>query len=68
VVFPKMGEVPKKTGRPRMEDRKAMNAIFYILRTGRCLIEGISEGIAAGIAKIKAEEDIIDTYNQHANC
>ena len=24
----------KKLGRPRMDDRKAMNAIFYILRTG----------------------------------
>ena len=24
----------KKTGRPRMDDRKAMNAIFYIARTG----------------------------------
>jgi transposase len=24
----------KKSGRPRMNDRKAMNAIFYILRTG----------------------------------
>jgi putative transposase len=24
----------KKAGRPRMDDRKAMNAIFYILRTG----------------------------------
>jgi len=24
----------KKTGRPRMDDRKAMGAIFYILRTG----------------------------------
>lgn len=24
----------KKTGRPRMDDRKAMSAIFYILRTG----------------------------------
>lgn len=24
----------KKSGRPRMDDRKAMNAIFYILRTG----------------------------------
>ncbi len=24
----------KKPGRPRMDDRKAMNAIFYILRTG----------------------------------
>ena len=24
----------KKTGRPRMDDRKAMSAIFYIPRTG----------------------------------
>ena len=24
----------KKTGRPRMDDRKAMNVIFYITRTG----------------------------------
>lgn len=24
----------KKTGRPRMDDRKAMTAIFYIVRTG----------------------------------
>ena len=24
----------KKAGRPRMNDRQAMNAIFYILRTG----------------------------------
>ena len=24
----------KKTGRPRMDDRKAMNAIFYLARTG----------------------------------
>jgi putative transposase len=24
----------KKAGRPRMNDRKAMNAIFYVLRTG----------------------------------
>lgn len=24
----------KKAGRPRMDDRKAMSAIFYILRTG----------------------------------
>ena len=24
----------KKTGRPRMEDRRAMDAIFYISRTG----------------------------------
>jgi transposase len=24
----------KKTGRPRMDDRKATSAIFYVLRTG----------------------------------
>ncbi len=24
----------KKSGRPRMDDHKAMNAIFYVLRTG----------------------------------
>ena len=24
----------KKAGRPRMNDRKAMSAIFYVLRTG----------------------------------
>jgi transposase len=24
----------RKTGRPRMDDRKAMSAIFYVLRTG----------------------------------
>lgn len=24
----------KRTGRPRMDDRKAMSAIFYVLRTG----------------------------------
>ena len=24
----------KKAGRPRMDDRKAMSAIFYVLRTG----------------------------------
>jgi len=24
----------KKTGRPRMDDRKAMSAIFYVLKTG----------------------------------
>ena len=27
-------KVKKKPGRPRMDDRKAMNAIFYVLRTG----------------------------------
>ena len=29
----------KKPGRPRMDDRKAMTAIFYVLRTG-CQMEG----------------------------
>lgn len=28
------GRKTKKTGRPRMDDRKAMSAIFYVLRTG----------------------------------
>jgi transposase len=32
----------KKPGRPRMNDRKAMNAIFYILRTG-CQWKDIAE-------------------------
>ncbi len=27
-------KVKKKPGRPRMDDRQAMNAIFYVLRTG----------------------------------
>ena len=27
-------KIKKKTGRPRMDDRKAMTAIFYIVRTG----------------------------------
>jgi putative transposase len=35
-IFPLLAHIPKrkKTGRPRMDDRKAMNAIFYIARTG----------------------------------
>ena len=36
-IFPLLVHKPKrkkKTGRPRMNDRKAMNAIFYIARTG----------------------------------
>lgn len=38
-IFPLLVHKPKrkkkkKTGRPRMDDRKAMNAIFYITRTG----------------------------------
>ena len=37
-IFPLLVHKPKrkkkKTGRPRMDDRKAMNAIFYIARTG----------------------------------
>ena len=33
-INPKEKKKKKKTGRPRMDDRKAMNAIFYIARTG----------------------------------
>ena len=36
-IFPLLVHKPKRkknTGRPRMDDRKAMNAIFYIARTG----------------------------------
>ena len=29
-----LGKRKKKAGRPRMNDRKAMSAIFYVLRTG----------------------------------
>jgi len=34
VLSPSKHRRKKKTGRPRMDDRKAMSAIFYILRTG----------------------------------
>ncbi len=27
-------EIPRKGGRPRMDNRKAMEAIFYVFRTG----------------------------------
>ncbi|MGH9981444.1 MAG: transposase [Nitrososphaeraceae archaeon] len=36
-IFPLLVHIPKRkknTGRPRMDDRKAMNAIFYIAHTG----------------------------------
>ena len=36
----------KKTGRPRMNDRKAMSAIFYILRTG-CQWNAIPRSLGA---------------------
>jgi transposase len=36
----------KKTGRPRMDDRKAMSAIFYILRTG-CQWNAIPRSLGA---------------------
>ena len=32
--LPSIRRRKKKTGRPRMDDRKAMSAIFYVLRTG----------------------------------
>lgn len=33
-LLPPRNRKRKKTGRPRMNDRKAMSAIFYVLRTG----------------------------------
>ena len=33
-LLPSRNRKRKKTGRPRMNDRKAMSAIFYVLRTG----------------------------------
>jgi len=36
----------KKTGRPRMNDRKAMNAIFYVLRTG-CQWKALPKSLGA---------------------
>lgn len=35
-IFPHIPQIEnkKKSGRPRMDDRQALNAIFYILRTG----------------------------------
>ena len=37
----------KKSGRPRMDDRLAMNAIFYVLRTG-CQWKAIPSSLGAG--------------------
>jgi len=37
----------KKSGRPRMDDRLAMNAIFYILRTG-CQWKALPKSLGAG--------------------
>jgi transposase len=34
LTLPSIRRRRKKTGRPRMDDRKAMSAIFYVLRTG----------------------------------
>ena len=36
----------KKTGRPRMDDRLAMNAVFYVLRTG-CQWKAIPRSLGA---------------------
>jgi putative transposase len=33
-LLPPLKRKKKKAGRPRMNDRKAMSAIFYVLRTG----------------------------------
>jgi len=37
----------KKSGRPRMDDRLAMNAIFYVLRTG-CQWKALPKSLGAG--------------------
>lgn len=37
----------KKSGRPRMDDRKAANAIFYVLRTG-CQWKALPRSLGAG--------------------
>ena len=34
LLSPSIRRRKKKAGRPRMDDRKAMSAIFYVLRTG----------------------------------
>ena len=34
VLSPSIRKRKKKAGRPRMDDRKAMSTIFYVLRTG----------------------------------
>jgi putative transposase len=36
----------KKSGRPRMDDRKAMSAIFYVLRTG-CQWQALPRSLGA---------------------
>ena len=36
----------KKVGRPRMDDKKAMSAIFYVLRTG-CQWKALPRSIEA---------------------
>jgi transposase len=43
---PSIRSKKKKTGRPRMDDRKAMSAIFYILRTG-CQWNAIPRSLGA---------------------
>lgn len=37
----------KKLGRPRMDDRRAMTAIFYVLRTG-CQWKALPRSLGAG--------------------
>jgi len=37
----------KKSGRPKMDDRLAMNAIFYVLRTG-CQWKALPRSLGAG--------------------
>jgi len=46
-LIPKTKRKKKVTGRPRMDDRKAMTAILYVLRTG-CQWKAIPRSLGAG--------------------
>jgi len=45
-LLPPLKRKKKKAGRPRMNDRKAMSAIFYVLRTG-CQWKALPRGLGA---------------------
>src|SRR5215472_9431107 len=45
-----LGKRKKKAGRPRMNDRKAMSAIFYVLRTG-CQWNALPRTLGASSSK-----------------
>ena len=46
LLLPKTKRNKKKSGRPRMDDRKAMTAIFYIARTG-CQWKALPQSLGA---------------------